>query len=127
MTPEELYREIEAIREARPQEQAFRLSPLRAGDWNAALGSPVCSFANESGVLLMADASKAVARIAGRPITLRAAGPVDASAGFYRAGALTVSVAAPRSEKPGRHRIAASLARETPWEVEGTWSCVRRG
>ena len=127
MSPDQLYREIEAIRELRPQEQSLRLAALRVGDWSSAEGSALCSFANEDGVLLMADQKRAVARIAGHLMNLQAGGPVDVLGGFYRAGRFTISIGAPRGANPGRHRIAVSLRDEEPWETAGTWSCRRRG
>lgn len=126
MTPEQLHREIEALHQAQPKEQSFRLSPLQAGDWNAAAGQPACSFARQEGVLLLADRNKAVLRIGRNLITLPAAGPVDASGAFYRGGRITVSLGAPRTARPDQHRIAASSAGES-WRADGTWSCKGGG
>lgn len=100
MTPEQIHREIEAVHQARPKEQSFRLSPLRAGDWNAASGSAVCSFATPGGVLLLADRTRAVARIGRNLLNLTAGGPIDASAAFYRAGRSTISIGAPKTSRP---------------------------
>lgn len=125
MTAEQLHREIEAVHQARPKEQSFSLSPLRVGDWNAASGPPACSFATPGGVLLLADRSKAVVRVGRNLPNLAAAGPVDASGGFYRAGRMTISIGAPKTAGPGRHSIAASFAGAS-WRSEGTWSCNGR-
>jgi len=126
MTPEQIHREIEAVHQARPQEQSFRLSPLRSGDWNAASGSPVCSFATPGGVLLLADQTRAVARIGRNLLNLTAAGPIGASGAFYRTGRAMISVGAPKTARPDQHILAASFPGQS-WRTAGTWSCNGTG
>ncbi|HEV2079048.1 MAG TPA: hypothetical protein VGR19_04000 [Allosphingosinicella sp.] len=125
MTPEQIHREIEALHQARPKEQSFRLSPLRVGDWDPASGPPACSFATAGGVLLLADQSRAVVRIGRNLLNLAAAGPIDASGAFYRAGQSTISIGAPKTAKPDEHSLAASVADQS-WRTAGTWSCNGR-
>lgn len=123
MTPEQIHREIEALHQARPKEQqSFRLSPLRAGDWGSASGPPACSFATPGGVLMLADKGRTVIRIGRNLLNLAAAGPVDSSGAFYRAGASTVSIGAPKTAQPDEHSLAASVAGRS-WRTAGTWSC----
>jgi hypothetical protein len=123
MTPEQIHREIEALHQARPKEpQSFRLTPLRAGDWDSASGPPACSFATPGGVLLLADRTRAVSRIGRNLLNLAAAGPVDSSGAFYRAGRSTLSIGAPKTAKPDEHSLAASVAGRS-WRTAGTWSC----
>ncbi len=123
MTAEQIHREIEAVHQARPKEpQSFRLSPIRAGDWNSASGPPACSFATPGGVLLLADRTRAVIRVGRNLLNLPAAGPTDPSGAFYRAGRTTISIGAPKTARPDQHSLAASVA-GLSWSTAGTWSC----
>ena len=123
MTPEQIHREIEAVHQARPKEQqSFRLSPLRVGDWDSASRPPACSFATAGGVLLLADQTRAVIRIGQNLLNLEAAGPIDPSGAFYRAGRTTISIGAPKTSRPDQHSLAASVAGQS-LRTAGTWSC----
>jgi hypothetical protein len=127
MTPAQISREIEATHQLKPEDDPATPLVLQPGDWKTEFGEPGCSFVQPKGVTLLANGSHAVLRLRKQVFSLRAAGPVDRSAGFFAAGPVTVSVGvlAKQGSQAGQSRMAVRVpdAKE-PIAVEGRWICA---
>jgi hypothetical protein len=129
-----LYNSIEEAREAKPVVKADprRLGVLAPGDIPEDLrhGS-ACRLVQGDRLLLHAAASGAVARIDGRPLRLRIAGPVGPSGGFFNGSGVTISVGrqvAPVGEgyePPAPATASISNTRDAGIQhVNAMWACL---
>lgn len=134
---EELENRLEnlADRTVEEVEPAPRLSNLKEADLGPELRTnPACRLHRDRRLLLVVNASGAVARIDGRRVPLTVAGPVGPTGGFFTGGGLTVSVG--RTEPGGNDaaeydqgwpaRVTVGGDKDRPLEKqEATWICVR--
>jgi hypothetical protein len=112
-----------------------RMSNLKQADLGPELRSdPACRLHRDGRLLLVVNASGAVARIDGRPVPLAVSGPVGPTGGFFTGAGVTVSVG--RTEPTGNEaaeygrgwpaRATVGGDKERPLEkLEATWTCVR--
>ncbi|MEA3002142.1 MAG: hypothetical protein QOH81_930 [Sphingomonadales bacterium] len=138
--PDQLANAIEQVRvekKATPPPPPKRLGFLLPADLAQLSGEPLCTLRHSDRILLVAGTVRALARIDGRPVFLDVAGPMDATAAFFRAPGAKISIA--------RHGIVAAAA-DAPgiaWpagvtvggldnvedqKLDARWSCrLRRG
>lgn len=134
---EELENRLEKLadRTSEEIEPAPRLTALKEADLSPGLRSnPACRLHRDGRLLLVVNASGALARIDGRPAALAVSGPVGPTGGFFSAPGITLSVGRieptrDESAEYGRGwpaRATVGGDRERPLEKqEATWICVR--
>ncbi len=112
-----------------------RMSNLKEADLGPELRSnPACRLHRGGRLLVVVNASGAVARIDGRRVPLGVSGPVGPTGGFFTAPGVTVSVG--RTEPSGNDaaeygfgwpaRVTVGGDQSRPLEkIEATWICAR--
>lgn len=134
-TPEQLTARIERLSEVRKEkvEPPQRMTVLTDAEIPAELRSgPSCRLAQGNGLLLLAGAAGAVAKIDGRPVRLRVNGPVGPSGGFFEAEGVTVSIGRRAAPAEGGGAPVSPAGATvggrpgTPFQkVAGSWACIR--
>jgi hypothetical protein len=133
--PDQLANAIEDVRQIKeaPPPPPRRLSFLTPADLASVTGGTACTLRQGSRTLLVAGAARALARVDGRPVLLDLAGPMDASAAFFRGPRVTLSIGrhmtvAPQADAPG---IAwpvgvtvGALPQGDALKLDATWACA---
>jgi hypothetical protein len=129
--------QVRVEKKVTPPPPPKRLGFLLPADLAQLSGEPVCTLRIGDRVLLVAGTARALARVDGRPVFLDVAGPMDATAAFFRAPAAKISVArhglvAPVADVPGAAWPAGvtvgGLANVEDQKLDASWSCrLRRG
>lgn len=108
LPPDQLANAIEAVRVVHKvvPTPPKRLDFLLPADRAHATGAILCTLTQKGRPLLLAGARRALARVDGKPVTLDLSGPMSASAAFFRAPGITISigrraVVEPRADAPG--------------------------
>ena len=135
--PDQLANAIESVRVEKketPPGPPKRLAFLLPGDANRVSGEILCTLRQHDRAVLLAGSARALARVDGHVVLLDRAGPMDASAAFFQAPGVTISI--------GRH---APVTREADvpgisWpvgvtvggranvedeKIDANWSCRR--
>lgn len=102
--PDQLANAIESVRVEKkeaPPAPPKRLAFLLPGDMTKASGDVICTLRQHERPVLLAGSARALARVDGHVVLLDRDGPMDASAAFFQAPGVTISI--------GRH---APVARE---------------
>src|SRR3954465_2254141 len=101
---DQLANAIEDVRQLKetPPPPPRRIAFLTAADLAGVTGGDACILRQRDRPLVVAGAARAVARIDGRRVLLDLAGPMDASAAFFRGPGVTLSI--------GRHATVAPAA-----------------
>lgn len=132
---EELENRLEALHELQDPLPPQRLAYLQAADLGPEMrAGPACRLHQNGVLLLVANASGAVARVDGRRVPLAISGPVGPTGGFFKAPGVTVSVGrttpfAGNADSyvagwPARATVGGS-ADIPPEKHEATWICSR--
>ena len=103
--PDRLANAIEDVRVEKkeaPPAPPKRLAFLLASDLASVSGDVLCILRQHDRAIMVAGPSRALARVDGRPMLLDRAGPMDASAAFFQAAGVTISI--------GRHAPVARPA-----------------
>jgi hypothetical protein len=130
---EELANRIEHLSELRPEVPPPRLAFLKERDLGPELRTrPACRLHRERKLILVVNASGAVARVDGRRVALAVSGPVGPTGGFFTAPGVTFSVGrtAPVVEAaegygegwPAQATVGGMKDRD-PEKIEATWIC----
>jgi hypothetical protein len=135
LPPDRLANAIEDVRVEKkeaPKTPPKRLAFLQPRDLASVGGEILCILRQHDRTVLVAGAARALARVDGRPTILALSGPMDASAAFFSAPRVTISI--------GRHAPVARDA-DVPgiaWpvgvtvgglrdleaeKIDATWSC----
>jgi hypothetical protein len=108
LPPEQLANAIEAVRVVHKVAPTppKRLDYLRPADRKHATGAILCTLTQNGRPLLLAGARRALARVDGKPVMLDLSGPMSASAAFFRAPGITISIGRhaavePKADAPG--------------------------
>jgi hypothetical protein len=108
LPPDQLANAIEAVRVVHKVTPTppKRLDFLLPADRAHVTGAILCTLTQNGRPLLLAGAKRALARIDGRPVMLDLSGPMSASAAYFRAPGITVSlgrhvVVDPKADAPG--------------------------
>jgi hypothetical protein len=113
LPPDQLANAIETVRvehkavPAPPKRIAFLLPADRA----RVTGEILCTLARDGRPILLAGSKRALARVDGKAVLLDVAGPMSASAAFFRAPGVTISLG--RHEEVDRKADAPGI----PWRV----------
>lgn len=102
--PDQLANAIESVRVEKkeaPPGPPKRLAFLLPRDMNKASGDIICTLRQHDRLVLAAGSARALARVDGHVVLLDRSGPMDASAAFFQAPGVTISI--------GRH---APITRE---------------
>jgi hypothetical protein len=135
LAPDKLANAIEAVREEKPPVSVppRRLAFLRPADLARVSGRIVCTLRQRDRPLLVAGTARALARIDGRPLLLDVAGPMDASAAFFAAPRVTISIGrhTPVTRQADAPGIAwpvgvtvGGLPNAEDEKIDASWSCV---
>ena len=94
LPPDQLVNAIENVRQLKdtPPPPPKRLSFLTQSDLSRVKDGNACILHQGNRTLLVAGAARALARVDGRPVLLDLAGPMDASAAFFRGPRVTISI-----------------------------------
>jgi hypothetical protein len=135
LPPDKLVNAIEAVREEKPPVKVptKRLAFLRPADLARVRGGDIiCTLRQRDRPLLVAGAARALARVDGHPLLLDRAGPMDASAAFFTAPRVTISIGrhspvARQADVPGvAWPVGVTVGGLTNVEdekIDATWSC----
>jgi len=133
--PDQLANAIEDVRQLKeaPPPPPRRIAFLTAADLAGITGGNACILRQRDRPLLVAGTARAVARIDGRRVLLDLAGPMDASAAFFRGPRATVSIGrhatvAPQADAPGIAWPVGGTVGAVPQgedqKIEATWACA---
>jgi hypothetical protein len=109
-----------------------RLSFLLSRDLASFGDGILCTLQQHDRPVLVAGATRALARVDGRPTILALSGPMDASAAFFSAPRVTISIGrhAPVAREADAPGIAwpvgvtvGGLANVEDEKIDATWSC----
>jgi hypothetical protein len=133
--PDQLANAIEDVRQLKepapppPRHLAF----LTPADLASVTGGTACTLRQGDRTLLVAGAVRALARVDGQPVLLDLAGPMDASAAFFRGPGVTISIGrhmtiAPQADAPGiAWPVGVTVGAVPQGEVQkldATWACA---
>lgn len=137
LPPDQLANAIEDVRVEKKvvPSPPKRLAFLLAADL-ARVGSGVrCTLSQNGRPLLVAGSAKALARVDGHPLFLDTAGPIEASAAFFKAPGVTISIGrhnevAPQADVPGIAwpvgvTVGGMLDVEDE-KIDARWSCGQK-
>ena len=133
--PDQLANAIEDVRQLKetPPPPPRRLAFLTAADLAGITGGNACILRQRDRPLLVAGAARAVARVDGRRVLLDLAGPMDASAAFFRGPRVTLSIGrhatvAPQADVPGIAWPVGVTVGAVPQgedqKLEASWACA---
>ena len=133
--PDQLANAIEDVRQIKeaPPPPPRRLGFLTPADLGRVTGDTACTLRRGDRILLVAGAARALTRVDGQPVLLDLAGPMDASAAFFRGPRVTVSIGrhmtvAPQADLPGRAWPVGVTVGAIPQgpvqKLDATWACA---
>jgi hypothetical protein len=133
--PDQLAKAIEDVRQIKeaPPPPPKRLSFLTAADLAGVTGGTACTLKQGERTILVAGVARALARVDGRPVLLDLAGPMDASAAFFRGPRVTISIGrhmtiAPQADAPGIAWPVGVTVGAVPQggvqKLDATWACA---
>jgi hypothetical protein len=133
--PDQLFNVIEEVREekkAPPPGPPKRLAFLTPRDLATINGDIHCTLRQRDRPVLVAGRARALARVDGHPLLLDLAGPLDASAAFFKAPRVTISIGrhAPIAREADAPGIAwpvgvtvGGLPNVEDEKIQATWAC----
>jgi hypothetical protein len=133
--PDKLINAIENVRVEKKEEAKGprkRLAFLLSGDLRSFSDDILCTLQQHDRPVLVAGATRALARVDGRAMTLALSGPMDASAAFFSASGVTISIGrhAPVAREADAPGIAwpvgvtvGGLDNVEDEKIYATWSC----
>jgi hypothetical protein len=133
--PDQLVNAIENVRQLKetPPPPPKRLGALTPADLGRATGGVACTLRQGEKTLLVAGTVRALARVDGRVVLLDLAGPMDASAAFFRGPRVTISIGrhntvAPQADVPGIAWPVGVTVGDMPQaedqKLDATWACA---
>lgn len=133
--PDQLANAIEDVRQIKeaPPPPPRRLGFLTPADLGRITGGTACTLRRGDRILLVAGVARALARVDGQPVLLDLAGPMDASAAFFRGPRVTLSIGrhmtvAPQVDLPGRAWpvgvTVGAVPQGTVQKLDATWACA---
>ncbi len=133
--PDQLANAIENVRQLKdtPPPPPKRLGFLTPNDLARVTGGIACTLRRDGRILLVAGTARALARVDGRVVLLDLAGPMDASAAFFRGERVTISIGrhntvAPQADVAGIDWPVGVTVGDMPQaedqKLDATWSCA---